>query len=132
MLAATTIACLLLACSRDTAGTLPGTLERDRIELVADANESIVSIAVSEGANVKAGDVILVQDRALSAAEIESGRALLAEAEARVAELRSGPRATTIRAAAARRDRARAERDDAERERQRLNELAARNLVSRA
>jgi HlyD family secretion protein len=132
ILAATSVACVLSACSRTPDGTLPGTIERDRIELVADANESIVSIAVSEGANVKAGDVILVQDRSLSAAELDSARALLAEAEARVAELRSGPRATTIRAAAARRDRARAERDDAQRERERLTELAARNLVSRA
>src|SRR5205085_3692836 len=56
----------------------------------------------------------------------------LAEAEARVDELRNGPLTTTIRGAAARRDRARAERDDAFRERDRLVGLVARSLVSRS
>jgi HlyD family secretion protein len=131
---ALTLASLLAVagCTRHDDSLLPGTLERDRIELVADANESIVAIPVSEGASVKPGDVIVVQDRALSASEVEGARAQVAEAEARVTELRTGPRSTSIRAAAARRDRARAARDDAVRERERLEGLAARNLVSRA
>ena len=90
------------------------------MELVADANEFIVSLPFAEGAAVKAGDVIVVQDRALSAAELDAARAQLAEAEARVEELTNGPRRTTIRAAVARRDAARAQRDDAVRERDRL------------
>jgi HlyD family secretion protein len=119
-------------CARDDEDTLPGTLERDRVELVADANEFIVSLPLAEGATVKAGDVIVVQDAALSSAELAAGRAQLAEAEARVEELKNGPLSTTIRAAAARRDRARAERDDAVRERDRLLGLVARSLVSKS
>ncbi|HTU66337.1 MAG TPA: HlyD family efflux transporter periplasmic adaptor subunit [Steroidobacteraceae bacterium] len=123
---------LLAACSRNGVNTLPGTLERDRVELVADANEFIVSLPLTEGATVKAGDVIVVQDRALSAAELDAAKAQLAAAEARVDELKNGPLSTTIRAAAARRDRARAERDDAVRERDRLLGLVQRSLVSKS
>jgi HlyD family secretion protein len=125
-------ASLLAACVRHDESTLPGTLERDRVELVADASESIVSLPFAEGASVKAGDVIVVQDRALSTAELDAARAQLAEAEARVDELRNGPRTTTIRAAAARRDAARAQRNDAVRERDRLKDLVTRSLVSQS
>jgi len=123
---------LLSACGRHDESTLPGTLERDRVELVADANETIVSLPFAEGATIKAGDVVVVQDRALSAADLDDARAQLAEAEARVEELKNGPRSTTIRAAAARRDAARAQRDDAVRERDRLLGLVARSLVSKS
>jgi HlyD family secretion protein len=122
----------LASCAREGGDTLPGTLERDRVELVADANEFIVSLPLSEGAAVKSGDVIVVQDRALSAAELDAARAQLAEAESKVEELKNGPLSTTISAAAARRDRARAERDDAVRERDRLLGLVARSLVSKS
>jgi HlyD family secretion protein len=122
----------LAGCTRHDAEFLPGTLERDRVELVADANETIVSLPFAEGATVKAGDVIVVQDRALSAAEVDAARAQLAEAEARADELKNGPLPTTIRAAAARRDAARAQRDDAVRERDRLLGLVSRSLVSKS
>lgn len=129
------VACCALAlgaCGRHDEDTLPGTLERDRIELVADANEIIVSLPFTEGAAVKAGDVVVVQDRTLSTAEVDAARAQLAEAEARVEELKNGPRPTTIRAAAARRDSARVQRDDAVRERDRLRELVGKSLVSKS
>jgi HlyD family secretion protein len=121
----------LAGCSRPD-DRLPGTLERDRVELVADANESIISLPFAEGAEVKAGDVVVVQDRALSAAEVDAARAQLAEAEARVDELKNGPLPTTIHAAQARRDAARANRDDAVRERDRLMGLVQRSLVSKS
>jgi len=123
---------LLAGCARDNEDTLPGTLERDRVELVADADEFIIALPLTEGAAVKTGDVIVVQDSALSTAGLDAARAQLAEAEARVDELKNGPLSTTIRAAAARRDRARAERDDAFRERDRLQGLVARSLVSKS
>lgn len=122
----------LASCSRHGTDTLPGTLERDRVELVAEADEVIVSQPFPEGARVKAGDVVVVQDRAVSAAQLDAARAQLAEAEARVSELVSGPRVTSIRAAAARRDRARVQRDDAARERDRLLDLVKQSLVSKA
>jgi HlyD family secretion protein len=123
---------VLAACTGRDDNMLPGTLERDRIELVADVNEFIVTLPYAEGSAVKAGEVVVVQDRALSSAELDGARAQLAEAEARVEELRNGPRGTTIRAAVARRDGARAQRDNAVRERERLLELVKRQLVSKS
>lgn len=135
VIAATIVLEMALALSGCAAGddnTLPGTVERDRIELAADSDEYIVSLPFAEGARVEAGDVIVVQDRAISGAELDAAGARLAEAEARVEELRSGPRTTSIAAAAARRDRARVERDDAARERDRLLGLARQSLVSQS
>lgn len=131
IVAALTGALTLVACSRQDHSTIPGTLERDRVELVADANEAIISLPFAEGATVKAGDVVVVQDRELSAADLDAARAQLAEAESRAQELENGPRNTTIRAAVARRDSARAQRDSAVRERDRLLGLVARSLVSK-
>jgi HlyD family secretion protein len=122
----------LTACARHDEDTLPGTVERDRVELAAQADEFIVSLPFTEGAQVKSGDIVVVQDSAISSAELDAARARLAEAEARVEELRNGPRLTSIRAAEARRDRVRAERDDAVRERDRLLDLVRQNLVSRS
>jgi HlyD family secretion protein len=127
------MALTLAGCAAgDDDNTLPGTVERDRIELAADSDEYIVALPFAEGARVAAGDVVVVQDRAISSAELDAARARLAEAEARVEELRSGPRATSIAAAAARRDRARVERDDAVREKDRLLGLARQSLVSQS
>lgn len=123
---------LLPGCARHDQDTLPGTVERDRVELAAETDEFIVKLPFAEGSPVKAGDVIVVQDSAISSAELDAARAQLAEAEARTKELENGPRSTSIRAAAARRDRARVERDDAVRERDRLLDLVRQNLVSRS
>jgi HlyD family secretion protein len=123
-------AALLAGCAQHDEDTLPGTVERDRVELAAQADEFIVALPFAEGAQVKAGDVIVVQDRTISGAELEGARAQLAEAEARLEELKNGPRATSIRAAMARRDRARVLRDEAIRERDRLQGLVRQSLVS--
>ena len=122
----------LAACAQHDEDTLPGTVERDRVELAAEADEFIVKLPFAEGAQVKAGDIIVIQDRALSSAELDAARAQLAEAEARAEELKNGPRATSIRAAAARRDRAKSERDEAVRERDRLLGLVKQSLVSQS
>lgn len=126
------LALSLGACAQHDEDTLPGTVERDRVELAAEADEFIVSLPFSEGAPVKVGDIIVVQDRAISSAELDAASAQLAEAESRAEELKNGPRVTSIRAAAARRDRARAERDDAVRERDRLLGLVKQSLVSQS
>lgn len=52
----------MAACGSDNALPLPGTLERDRIELVAEAQEPIESVAVHEGDKVKTGQLILQLD----------------------------------------------------------------------
>ena len=54
---------LLTACSNDgLPGEMHGTLERDRLELVAESHERIVEIAVTEGDRVAGGALLLRQE----------------------------------------------------------------------
>ena len=120
----------LAGCQRADS-SLPGTLERERLELVADAAEAIVAMPVKPGQQVAAGDLVLVQDGAVAATQLAAAIAQTAQAQAHLDELRNGSRNTTVQAAVARRDRARTQRDDEDRERRRLLGLVAQNLVSR-
>jgi HlyD family secretion protein len=91
---------LILGCAGG--GDAVGTLERDRLELVAEADEPIAEIAVREGDAVAAGDLIvrLAGDRfAALTAGAEGARD---RAAARLAELTRGPRAEQIAQARAR------------------------------
>lgn len=130
LLASTLLAATLAGCGASPADGLPGTLERDRIELAATADEPIVEIAVREGQVVAAGALLLAQDPGVAAAQLDRARGQLEQVQARRDELDHGPLATTIAAAQARVMRARSDRDAAERERRRLQDLVARQLVS--
>jgi HlyD family secretion protein len=129
-----------LACSKAESPRFVGTLERDRIELIAEAPEPIVERPVAEGQDVKAGDLLVRLDdtrlralvaqaehrRAAAAARIPGVESSLANAErelARAKNLHAGGVAspetldrgrTTRDAARASRDAARAELAEAE------------------
>jgi HlyD family secretion protein len=109
-----------------------GSLEWDRIALVAESSEPIVRLAVAEGARVVAGDILLELDTRRQDARIAQATASLAEAEARLAELAHGARIETIDAARATLARARAAQRDAETEYERVVELRSRELVAAA
>ena len=81
---------------------LVGTLERDRLELVAEAQERIVEVAVSEGERVEVGELLMRLDPSVYEAEVEAVLATLNRAEERVAELVRGPRTERISEARAR------------------------------
>jgi len=78
-----------------------GTLERDRIDLIAEASEPIVEIAVREGATVEAGGLVLRLDPERIAAEVGQAVAARESAAARFSELENGPRIEDIAAARA-------------------------------
>ncbi|HSN16983.1 MAG TPA: HlyD family efflux transporter periplasmic adaptor subunit [Gammaproteobacteria bacterium] len=84
----------LAACANKTPLPLTGTLERDRMELVAEAQEPIVQIAVHEGDQVKAGQVILQLDGSEAQARVDQAKAARDEAAAHL----PGADATFIRA----------------------------------
>ena len=123
--------CSLVACQRAPDGKLPGTLERERIELPADANEAVTAIAVHEGQVVHRGDLLLTQDQTVAGEQLARLSAATAQAQAQLEEQQRGARETTILGARARRDQARAQADDQVRERERLKGLISQNLVSR-
>jgi HlyD family secretion protein len=119
------------ACER---ATLPlpavGTVERDRIELVAESSEPIVEIAVTEGDAVAAGQLLLRLDSAMHDAQLAQARATRDRAEQRFAELVRGPRRELILEARARVDGARENLATQQREHDRVQALLARQLVS--
>ena len=74
----------LTACGDDSPLPLIGTLERDRIELVAEAQEPIVEIPVHEGDRVKAGQVILQLGTESYATQLAQAQAARDQAAARI------------------------------------------------
>ena len=96
------VACALAACSSsDPANRVVGQLASDRIELTAEVAEPIIEIAVAEGTEVSAGDVLVRQDPARATARLAEAEAALAQAQARLDELVRGPRSEQIAAARA-------------------------------
>jgi HlyD family secretion protein len=73
-----------------------GTLERDRLELVAESNERIVELHVREGDAVAAGDLLLRQEAGTMQARLDQARAGVIEAERRLADAVAGPRQREI------------------------------------
>lgn len=94
----------LAGCGEAPAG-LPGTLEWDRLALPAEASERVLRWAVEEGERVARDQVLLELDGRRLEAALAAARSELAEAEARLGELRHGPREETLTAARAELDR---------------------------
>jgi HlyD family secretion protein len=92
---------ILGACDRGETTYMVGTLERDRIDVVVESNEPIISIQAADGQVVEAGDLILEQDPARAEARLAQQSALRDQAAARLAELQRGPREESIREARA-------------------------------
>ena len=126
------LAVLMLAGCDTTVSPLPavGTLERDRVELIAEANEPIVEIAVTEGESVEPGQLLLRRDGAYHEARLAAAAAGLERAQQRLAELVRGPRAERIAEAEARVEGARENLDAQRREHDRIEELVADDLLS--
>lgn len=83
---------LLAACADESPQQVLGTLERDRLELIAESNERIVDIPVREGERVAPRAVLVVQEAGLAQPRIDQARAARAEAQRRLADLVAGPR----------------------------------------
>src|SRR5262249_2863294 len=92
----------LTACSRNEDPPLVGTLERDRIEIIAEEAEPILSLEVREGDHVTMGQVLVRQETEVAAARIAQANAQALEARHRLTELERGARKETIAEARAR------------------------------
>jgi HlyD family secretion protein len=73
-----------------------GTLERDRLELIAEAPEPIVDIAVREGDHVAAGQIVVRLDDVQLKTQVAQAQGARDLAKARLAELVRGPRPERI------------------------------------
>lgn len=91
------MALVVAACDRGGDGAaVHGILERDRLELVAESNEPIATIAAREGERVAAGAELLRQEAGTIQPRLDQASAALDEAERRLADLVAGPRGREI------------------------------------
>ena len=122
---------LLAGCDRDD-GPLPviGTLERDRVEIVAEAREILLDLNVVEGQQVSAGNVIASQDAARARIELDRAGHARDQAQNRLAELLRGPRAEEIDEARANLEGAQSREKISVREYARVADLVERKLAS--
>jgi HlyD family secretion protein len=127
---ATTLA--VAACSKAPPAVLLGTLEWDRISVPAEASEPVLRLAVREGAQVKAGDLLLSLDARRMDARLAQAQANVGQQQARVSELLHGARSEQLDAARAELASAQASQVEAARQYQRQAELASRQLVARS
>jgi HlyD family secretion protein len=109
-----------------------GTLERDRLELPAEAHEPVIEILAREGEHVTEGQVLLRLDGVNGAAQVASLKAQASAAQHRLDELIKGPRAEDILEARARLAGAEAQLEGESKEYERVRELVQRKLTSQS
>lgn len=125
-------ATLLAACQHDGPQPLLGTTEWDRVELVAEASEPVLEVATREGADVKAGDVLVRLDPRRADAELASANAEVARLDALLLEQRNGFRSEQIDEARARVAAARARVVANARDLERAKAMRAKGLMPQA
>jgi HlyD family secretion protein len=134
MLSLRWLACLLgvlvAGCDKPPPQQAVGTLEWDRVELVAESAEPIIEIAASEGDQLQQGDLILRLDASRLQAQLDEAKAARAEAAARLAAAERGPRSEQIADGRAALKGAQESLSIREREVKRQRELAAQKLAS--
>jgi HlyD family secretion protein len=119
-------------CTREAPLETHGTVERDRLELIAESNERIVEIPVREGDRVPIGAVLVRQEAGTAQPRIDQARATLAEAQRRLADLEQGPREREIDEARAALRGAESELQTAQSEFTRVDALVSRRLLSQS
>lgn len=122
----------LASCAGEDAAVLPGTVEWDRVAVLAETMEPIREVRVQEGETVRAGDVLLRLDTRRADAELAAAQGERDAARAQLAALRQGARSESIEAAAGELARLSAQADNAAREHERARDLNARGLLSPA
>jgi HlyD family secretion protein len=125
------IAAGLAACEDRTQPRIVlGTLEWDRVELLANQSETILRIDVAEGDSVEENQLLLMQDQRLAKARLEGAIAARENARARLDEVLRGPREEVIAEARAVLQGAESRLLEAELEVKRQTELVQRKLAS--
>lgn len=126
--------CLILfgGCDGNESLRALGTIERDRVLLKANANETIVALPLVEGQFVKAGTLLVQLDDRRQKARVAHAKAELANARAQWELLRNGARIEDIDGAKAQVEGAEAAVTVAEKSYARALELKDKNLGSQS
>jgi HlyD family secretion protein len=126
------LALLLAACSAGGNGPVQGYVEGTYVYISPDHAGRIVARPASAGQQVAAGDILVRLDDADEVEAVAGAEARLAQAEAQLANLRSGMRPVEISVIEAQLTEARANFDLAEEEYQRQLILREKGVVSQA
>jgi HlyD family secretion protein len=123
----------LLACGHGSESqTILGTLEWDRVELLANESETIVRIEVIEGQRVEEQQLLLQLDSRLAQARLAAAIATREKSRAHLDEVLRGPREERVAEAQALLEGAESRLFEANLEVQRQTELVDRKLASEA
>ena len=122
----------LAGCSSRKEPVLLGTLEWDRISVPAEASEPVLRLAVTEGAQVKAGDLLLSLDGRRMDARLAQAQSAVEQQQARLSELMHGARTEQLDAFRAAVASAQASQSETARQYSRLADLASKQLVARS
>jgi len=129
-------AAVLVPLAGCSAGSAPppllGTLEWDRIAVVAEVSEPITLITVKEGDRVDAGQLLMTLDPRRTRAQLDAAKADEERLTASLEELRHGARIETIDASRAALARAQATQVNAQLARDRAAEIRKKGLNSQA
>lgn len=119
---------MLFACDNPDYTEVVGILEWDRLELTAETSEPIIEIFAREGDSLETGQAILQLDPSRTQAQRAEAAAGRAQAAARLAELKRGPRPELIEEARARLQGVESELQRALAEYQRIGTLVEKQL----
>lgn len=120
----------LLGGCNDTNNRWHGTVEWDRAAVLAEVSEPLLTVAVSEGQSVNAGQLLLQLDPRRTDAQLLAARAETQRLDAQLLELRHGARAETIDAARAQWTRMQSDARNAQREFERARSLRNDKLIA--
>ena len=120
----------LAGCTPRTPGGYQGYLEGEFVYVAAPLAGTLTDLAVSRGAEVKTGQRLFQLEREAEAAAVREAEERLAQAQARLANLRPGRRPTELAALEAQVRRAQAARELAELELQRRLALRATQVIA--
>ncbi len=102
------IGCQAASSSGSSSGVWTGFLEGKTVDVSPEVGGRITNVAVQEGDQVQAGQVLATIDDEIAQRQVESADANVAAAQAQLALLQAGARAEDLRQAQARVDQARA------------------------
>ena len=126
-----TLAGLALAgCAPEPAGSWQGYVEGEFVYVASPLGGALTNLAVSRGAEVKAGQVLFELEHEAEAAALRQAGDQLAQSKARLADLRKGRRPTEIASLEAGLDRARANLRLSELELERRGKLIEGKVIS--
>jgi HlyD family secretion protein len=122
---------LLAACTNDEPRSYQGYAEGEYVRVAAPFSGALETLAVTRGAQVRAGDPLFTLEQENEAAARREAQERLKNAEAQLADLRKGKRPTEIETVQAQLAQAEAAAQFSRTQLRRAEELVAQNFVSR-